>query len=71
MNLTTKEYVALGEYLCEWPENKTYAEILASFADEQISFPEGIDPCEFFEDWNPAALANRIEDLKTTLERNF
>ena len=70
-NFTTTEYIALSEYLSEWDETKSYAEILESLNDRHVGFPDEVTPCEFFEDWYALALAERIDNLKKTLERNF
>lgn len=66
--LTMPEKIALGEYLSEWPEHMTFDEVVNSVDNESISHIEGVEPCEFFEDWHPSALMVRIVALKETLE---
>ncbi len=69
MRTTRNERIALDEYLTEYPQDLKFETILDIMSADEISYPHNITPCEFFEDWNPAALAARIKALNDTLER--
>ncbi len=70
--LTLHEVHALGEYLSEWPVDMTFDAVLETmFTDNPASHKDGIEPCEFFEDWNPAALGERIKMLERTLREGY
>jgi hypothetical protein len=72
--LTKIEDFALGEYLNEYPTNMTFEGLLDYIDGEDrnnMSFPDDVEPCEYFEDWYPPALTERIQNLKEALERNF
>ena len=65
------EYLVLSEYLSEWNENDSYSHIVQTLHDAKVCFPENITACEFFEDWHPPTLAERIESLKNDIVKAF
>ena len=69
--MDTYERVALGEYLAEYPADMLYDTIIDMLNIAEYNYPDGIVPAEFYEDWYCPCLADHIDALKETLERNF
>lgn len=64
------EYVALDQYLNEYPEDKTFDEIINILKNDNVD-DEGVEPCEYFEDWYRPAIAQEIENLKWSIEHHI
>lgn len=65
MNKTNAyDNVALGQYLSDYPDDKTYEEVL----DLILAEDESISIWEPFENYDPEWIVENIESLKQTLE---
>lgn len=64
-NLTAAQIIALNTFLSYWPENLTFRQIQDNLYDD---CDEGIEPQEYFEDWDSGALCEAIEDLAKRIQ---
>lgn len=61
------EIFALGWFLSDYPEDKSFEEILDMIAEET----DDISPIEYYQDFWGSHLADMIRDLSIALERDF
>jgi hypothetical protein len=64
---------ALGQYLCQWPENKSYKEIIEAMENDDLMEDENEDETisiwEAVEDYDPSGVAEMIEDYYSSICR--
>lgn len=62
--LTIGQIIALGHYLCEWPENMSFKEILSEITKEH----EGIVVAEDFEHFWAQHVSDNVEGLAHAID---
>jgi len=68
--MTKSEHFALNEWLSDYPENLTYAEIIAKLKDpENTWYVDGISVWELVEDCTSDQVADIIESTKQAFEK--
>lgn len=63
------EEIALGTFLSEFPEDKSFDDIVLDLnaAAEGWELPDGIVLLEKFEEWHLGAIADMIQELKSDI----
>jgi hypothetical protein len=65
------EFVALNEYLSAYPDDRTFDEVMGMLTGDVIDETDEVIVWEVFEHMPREAVAEYIDNLKDTLERNF